>query len=472
MIIDHIYEGVISKLTAQSKIEVISNKLLSSTSNSERVLLVYSILGDLNSFPQLTKVDKSESVSIYYRNQGNKCFQSSEDFKAWQYYNLSLLHSPLNSTAYYLAVSNRSAVYYSMKKYKACLNDIDTVISMNVPQELSNRLKKRKTLCEQALLKENEKNEAHPDLNNVLSLKCSKDSRYLSASSKLEVTFSKEMGRQVIAKEDINVGEVLVDEEPYFVLLLKSQYLLACSYCLSRNLNLLPCDSCCYALYCSNECKENALKNYHAIECPLMATLFDMDFTKIELLALRTVLKARNDHSDWKSLMETIKDVEANMDNKFRGHIKQNGKWIFDSKHYATIHSLESNVKKRSVSDIFQKAVTAAVFLKFLIDHSTFLHVTDDNLGEEVKNCVAEMLLLHLMTSPTNMHGISSNIESSNGTFVEEENLASAPYGFHSLLNHSCAPNAVRFHKLGTGRMLLFALRPIKKGMQIFDNYG
>lgn len=472
MIIDHLYEGVISKLTVQSKIEAISSRLLSLSSNIERVLFVYGILSDLNSFPQLAKVDKSDTVSTYYRNQGNKCFQSSEDFKAWQYYNLSLLHAPLNSKNYYLALSNRSAVYYSMRKYRECLNDIGIVVLMNIPQELSVKLNKRQKLCEQALLKEQGQNKAHPDLNNTLSLKCSKDSRFLSASSKLEVSFTKEMGRLVLAKEDINVGEILVDEEPYFVLLLKSQYLFSCSYCLSRNLNLLPCDNCCYAFYCSNECKENALKYYHAVECPLMATLFDMDFTKIELLALRTVLKARNDHNDWESLMKTIMDVEANMNNEFRGHVKYKEKWIFDSKHYATIHSLESNVNKRSVSDIFQKAVTAAVFLKFLMDHSTFLHVTDNMLSEKVKNCVGGMLLLHLMTSPTNMHGISSNIESSNGTFVEEVSLASAPYGYHSLLNHSCAPNVVRFHKLGTGRMMLFALRPIKKGMQIFDNYG
>ncbi|CAH2043418.1 unnamed protein product, partial [Iphiclides podalirius] len=30
----------------------------------------------------------------------------------------------------------------------------------------------------------------------------------------------------------------------------------------------------------------------------------------------------------------------------------------------------------------------------------------------------------------------------------------------------------IQLNELGSGRMMLFALRPIKKGMQIFDNYG
>ncbi|CAG5033245.1 unnamed protein product [Parnassius apollo] len=429
-------------------------------------------MSELDAFPVLKKVEKSDSVSTYYRNQGNKCFQASEDFKAWQYYNLSLLHASYNSNNYCLALSNRSAVFFSMKKYKECLADIHEIFLMKYPQDLHDKLSKRQMLCQKALLKEIDDKEKHSDFKNILNMQSNRDPRYLCASTKLVVEFNEEMGRQVFAKEDIRVGEILVEEDPYFTLVLKTQYLFSCSYCLSRNLNLLPCKDCCYALYCSDECRINASKDYHNIECPLMASLFDMDFTKLELLALRTVIKARYDHNDWQSFLRTIEEAEANMNNEYRGHIKVNGEWIFDSKHYASIHTLECNIKKRSVSDIFQKSVTAVVFLKFLTEHTNFLQVQDSKLSESVRNCVAATLLLHLMTSPTNMHGISANIQSADGNFVEEQSLASAPYGFHSLINHSCVPNVVRFGKLGSGKMKLFALRPIKKGMQIFDNYG
>ncbi|KPJ15627.1 SET and MYND domain-containing protein 4 [Papilio machaon] len=471
MIIDHLYEGLLRKLTAQGKIKDISNKLLSLQSNDERVLYVYELVKDLDCFPVLNNVKKSDNVSTYYRNQGNKCFQLHENLKAWQFYNLALLHAPFNSNNYCYALSNRSIIFLELKKFEECLVDIDKVLALDYPKELQEKLLKRKEICDEKLLKNTFKNAEKSDLSEILAMKSTKDSRYLCASTKLEVLFTEQFGRQVIAKEDINVGEVLVEEEPYLTVQLKSQFILSCSYCLSRQKNLYPCDNCCYALYCSTECKNKAFKEYHAVECQLMATLYNMDFTKLELLALRTVIKSRNDHNNWADLFKTISDAEANMNNEFRGHVQVNGKWIFDSKHYATIHTLESNIDKRSVSDIFQKSVTGAVFLKFLKEDTNFLQLEDIKLYETVVKTVAGLLLLHLMTSPTNMHGITSTMET-NGVYVKEVNLASAPYGYHSLLNHSCSPNVVRYNKIGSGSMSLMVLRPIKKGMQLFDNYG
>lgn len=471
MIIDSCYEGVIAKLTSQGKIKQMSQELLFLKTNSERVIFVYKIFEDLNAFPNVTEMKKSNDLSLHYRNLGNKSFQQEEYHKAWQYYNLSLLNAPSNSENYCLALSNRSAVFFELNKYKECLQDINTFFSLNYPERITERLNNRKEMCMQALSKQKEEVEK-TDFQEFLQMKSEKDPRYVSASNKLKVLYTKEMGRHVIAKEDIKVGEVIIEENPYVTLLLKSQYLFCCNYCISRSLNLMPCDACCFCLYCSEECKEKAMKEFHAIECPLMATLVEMDFTKLELLALRTVLKARHDHKNWNDFFKTIEDAEANIGTELQGHIQVDGKWVYDSKYYAPIHTLATNLDKRSISDIFQKSVTAVVFLRFLKYNSNFLKADNEDQNEKIFKCVAGLLLLHLMTTPTNMHGISSNIESEKGTFVDEISVASAPYAFCSLINHSCAPNVVRFCKLGTGRMCVFALRPIKKGMQIFDNYG
>ncbi|CAH2092770.1 unnamed protein product [Euphydryas editha] len=471
MSIDSCYEGVIAKLTSQDKIKQISQELFSLQTNSERVLFVYKILEDLNAFPTVTKMKKNNDLSLHYRNLGNKCFEQTKYYKAWQYYNLSLLNATPNSEKYCLALSNRSAVFYELNKYKECLQDISTFFSLEFPQRLTEKLNNRKEMCNQALSKQTEGLKSD-DFQNFLEMKSEKDSRYLCASSKLKVVNTEEMGRHVIAKEDIKVGEVIVEENPYLTLLLKTQYLFCCNYCLSRSLNLLPCDECCFCLYCSKECKEKAKQEFHAIECPLMATLVEMDFTKLELLALRTVLKARHDHDNWDDLFKTIENAEANIGTELQGHVQIDDKWVYDSKYYASIHTLATNLDRRSISDIFQKSVTAVVFLRFLKFNSNFLKTENEDQSDKVFKCVAELLLLHLMTTPTNMHGISFNTESEIGTFVDEISVASAPYAFCSLINHSCAPNVVRFNKLGTGSMSVIALRPIKKGMQIFDNYG
>ncbi|XP_050347933.1 SET and MYND domain-containing protein 4 [Nymphalis io] len=470
MSIDSCYEGVIAKLTTQDKIKKMSLELLLLQTQSERVLFIYKTLESLDAFPSVQEIKKNNDTSLYYRNLGNKCFEETAYHKAWQYYNLSLLHATLNSENYCLALSNRSAVFYELNKHKECLQDIDKVFSLEYPVKLKEKLNNRKKMCNEAMCSSKEKE--FDKFNEYLKMKSDKHSTYLCASNKLEVLISKEMGRHVIAKEDIKVGEVIVEEDPYFILLLKDQFLFSCNYCLSRSLNLLPCDGCCFCLYCSNECKAKAWKEFHNIECSLMATFVKMDFTKLELLALRTVLKARHDHNNWKDLFKTIEDAEANVDTGLHGHVKIDDKWIYDSKYYASIHTLATNEERRSISDIFQKGLTAAVFLRFLQKNTKFLKTENEQEYEKVNECVAGLLLLHLMTSPTNMHGISSIAATKEGKCVDEISLASAPYAFCSLFNHSCAPNIVRFSKLGSARMFVFALRPIKKGMQIFDNYG
>ncbi|XP_026756125.2 SET and MYND domain-containing protein 4 [Galleria mellonella] len=473
MSIDSCYESVIAKLTADNRIKEISQKLLSFTQNDERVLYVYGILGSLDAFPDLISVSKSEDVSLHYRLLGNQHYGRKENYTALQYYNLSLLYAPIGSVCYSVALSNRSAVFLSLRKYDECLKDVEKVFKCEFPANLNNKLIKRKETCLNNLVNKNEQNghKENPEIKKILSLEGPKDPRYVCASAKLEVVYNEKMGRHVVAKEDIKVGEVLVEEEPYLVILLSSQYLVCCNYCLSRSMNLLPCHKCCYVLYCSEACRENAWKEYHKIECSLMPMLLHMEFTKLEWLALRTVIKARNEHKNWTDLFKTIEEAE-NSNLEYKGHVKVNDKWVYDSKNYVSIHTLSSNIDKRSISDIFQKSVTAAVFLDMLFKYTNFLDSEDIDVKVKAKQCVAGNLLHHIMTVPINMHGIESTKQSANGNYVDEINIASGAYAYHSLLNHSCSPNVVRINKLGSTLMSLIALRPIKKGMQIFDNYG
>lgn len=471
MIIDSVYESIIKKLTTEGRIQDISLELRNKDNNDDRVLYVYKIFDDLNFFPNTLDVKKCENASSQYRNLGNQCYTKKELYKAWQYYNLSLMYAPLNSESYCVALSNRSAVLFALDKYEGCLQDIDLCFSYTYPEKLKHKLLKRKELCIEAVNKM-EKKDDKAKIKDILLFKNLVSEQYVGASTKLAVASTREMGRHVIAKEDIKVGELLVEEQPYSQIISKDQMLFACNHCLLRNPHLIPCQYCCFALYCSEECRGNSFKEYHSIECPLMPTLIDMSFTKLELLALRIVIKARNDHNDWKSLYKTIEEAEFHKDTEYHGHIKVGDKWVYESKYYTSIHTLATNFDKRSISDIFQKSVTAAVFLKFLLDKTSFLEAVDDEEQNEICQCVAGMLLLHIMTVPTNMHGITGNIDNGEGKYISELNISSGAYAFHSLLNHSCAPNVVRFMELGSSKMKLFALRPIKKGMQIFDNYG
>lgn len=51
----------------------------------------------------------------------------------------------------------------------------------------------------------------------------------------------------------------------------------------------LPCPSCDRVAFCGEPCRKSALKSYHAVECPLLPTLFAAGVSITCLLALRIV---------------------------------------------------------------------------------------------------------------------------------------------------------------------------------------
>lgn len=471
MLIDSLYEKVLSKLLEDGKVTDISNKLQELSSIAEKAMYVDTLMKELNLLPTLITVAKSEKVSSHYRILGNESFKVHNDYIAWQYYNLSLLFAPLQTENYIFAVANRSAVLCALKKYGDALYDIDVVRSIpNYPSQLTSKLLKRRQSCEVGLLTQrlSDYKLKRREIEDNLKFRHPTHANYLCASSVLQVVSNETMGRHVIATEDIAPGEVIAKESPYFPLLLRSQTLFSCSNCMSRTANLYPCSHCCFTFYCSKECNKNAWEDYHRIECPILPTLYDMKFTKIELLALRTVIKARLEHKDWESFYKMLEEADLRVNTPLQGHVFKKGTWIYSSKYYQSIHTLSTNVEKRSISDIFQKAVTAVAFLHLLEGYTDFFKDKDDRSYR----CIAKLLLQHIMTSPTNMHTISSNCEDEIGNVMNEISLGSAPYAFLSLINHSCAPNVVRYTKLGLTETMLIALRPIKKGMQLFDNYG
>lgn len=472
--IDDCYREVIRRLTDRGKIQEVSSHLLSLKTFHEKVLYIYKVLKDLTFLPIVRGNPKDNDVAIYYRNLGNKYFSQHKNYEAWQAYNLSLLYAEGASEHFIYAVSNRSAVFFALENFEACLEDINFVFSTAFPEKLRKKLNERKRKCR--LFIEQAKADFKVDLNagkiaEILQIKGNRDEKYVCASSKLKVVYTKEMGRHVVANEYIKPGEVLAIEDPYLTVLLKSQFLFCCAYCLSRSMNLYPCLNCTYTLYCSVECRENAYNKYHLAECGLLPSVISMEFTKLEWLSLRTLIRSRTDQEDWYDMFKLVLEADARKNTDLWGCVQVGDKWLFDSKYYDSIHTLETNFEKRSNSDIFQKCVSAAVLTHFLVVLH-FLKNDVEILGGKAREYVTDLLLRHMMTAPTNMHGISANMENAEGNFVEECQIASGAYAFHSLLNHSCAPNVARCVTLGTAQMKLVAIRPIKKGAQIFDNYG
>lgn len=93
----------------------------------------------------------------------------------------------------------------------------------------------------------------------------------------VEVKFSYQKGRYMIAKRDIGQGQVLMKEKP-FISAIDNRYLMShCSLCTKNVVDcFIPCDQCTKAVFCSSECKTNAWESFHKYECGFLDLLTKM----------------------------------------------------------------------------------------------------------------------------------------------------------------------------------------------------
>ena len=88
-------------------------------------------------------------------------------------------------------------------------------------------------------------------------------------SSKVEVSWTDNLGRHVVARDAIKPGEVIAVDTAIVRILSPDKNSTNCSHCLALMVRILPCPTCCLARFCSSQCKEAALKSYHRYECKL-----------------------------------------------------------------------------------------------------------------------------------------------------------------------------------------------------------
>lgn len=233
-----------------------------------------------------------------------------------------------------------------------------------------------------------------------------------------------------------------------------------CINCLDENsLNLIPCPFCTNAMFCSQKCFNRANDEYHRFECPISDYLL-VHFNKIHLSALRVSLKAIKSFESINGMVEFCRENDnSNVTTFSFNHTRNFG----PVERYKQVHCLATNQDKRKPSDLFQRATIAAVLYNQLLQHT---ELTDILSSSESKSAFLEILFRHLQTSATNFHTLGL----AETPTMEGIDYANGAYPFCSLLNHSCAPNICR---MSIGRkMMVFTLRVIKQGEQLFDNYG
>ncbi|KAK3911325.1 Annexin B9 [Frankliniella fusca] len=510
---DTIFERLLDALKVGDRVVVTSHLFFEYKTNSERVALAYQLLEEENLLPTLEKSSgKSHKISEDLRKEGNRAFQKVQNLLAMQYYNRSLAAAPLNSKEYSLAIGNRSAVNWALGFYEACLCDIKQAFQTGYPEELRYKLLERQVKCclnlgrkieaasalkelEAQLKKEPEEKQNqhegslkafHEELENLQNRLCStadcpESSKTIwmvgcterpsvsyganeeieCASNCIALKYSDEKGRHLIATKYIRPGDVLLVEKPFASILLPKSMASHCYNCLARCLSPVPCLQCSQVLFCNEKCRSEAWERFHSIDCSL-APIISKRVGQMGLLALRVLLVASDKGKRVQQLFEEVENQRDSPDPRTRG-FNENG--LYGSTDYWPIFYLVGHTERRSNADLFRRSVTAACLLHCLEKFSDFF---GNNVEDNLYFFCGGILLQHLQSLPCNAHEVSE-MRVNCGAFESQE-IGAAAYATLSLLNHSCDPNVVR-HSYGDWAALR-AIRPIKQGEEILDNYG
>ncbi|PNF40471.1 hypothetical protein B7P43_G14343 [Cryptotermes secundus] len=227
-------------------------------------------------------------------------------------------------------------------------------------------------------------------------------------------------------------------------------------------------------MYCSEECRTSSWINNHYIDCPLLGVLQKLEIGKMGFLALRIIIKVCKGQN-LASLLKSVED-ESRGSERNKGF---NNNGTYSSSNYRPIYWLVENTEKRSVGDLFRRAVMAACILNCLETMTDFFPIdaTSSSESSHQKLLVGGLLLRHLQNLPCNAHEVSELVRIEAGNDKEgvpiwkSIEIGAAAYAMLSLLNHSCDPNVVR-HSYQGDTAVLRAISLVAKGEQVLDNYG
>jgi SET and MYND domain-containing protein 4 len=184
---------------------------------------------------------KSQELSNLYRNSGNDHYIQKLYREALKDYNKALSHAE-SDVQKSLICENRSAVYFEVKRYKECLENIAMVKVHGFPQKELAKLVEREEKCRKCMESEEPKENPAADFFK-LSYKANEKIPFIIEG--IEQRKSKQFGIHLITNIDLKTGDIIAIEDPFLKLVTRKHYHERCANCLDHNFfNLIPCDDC------------------------------------------------------------------------------------------------------------------------------------------------------------------------------------------------------------------------------------
>lgn len=240
-----------------------------------------------------------------------------------------------------------------------------------------------------------------------------------------------------------------------------------CTHCLkSNNFNLIPCNQCSVAMFCTKDCI-NARKNFHKYECKIMTPIINIlcDEGRLPWISLRLLLMTLMYYPDMHELAKMMSDIQKT---KFQF---KNFNYLAATGPEYIQYVLNLAMKQPCDDEEHEEVHKMCTLIVNLLAKRT-------ELKTKVYRTHHKQLLLDILTRFFYINMANNFVLVSYPTWLEKsdtlrhELFGSALYPFTSLINHACVPNLkVKFIGESNSKVMIYVTRPIKAGDQLFITY-
>lgn len=400
----------------------------------ESLLETYKIGKSIKTF-----VQKSDQISIQLCREGDNSL-ASNCYTAMKCYNKSICHAPTDSNSLANGYSKRSALYFEWKEWKKSLENIEMSRKcIKFPDTLKIELDKREKICIK-MIKEKKSypnNTKHETKQSYEKLSYPKHEKVPFVANCVELAENKEYGRHIIAKRDLNVGDVIGIDTAFIAILTNDYIYSRCTFCLSENsYNLIPCNKCTRAMFCNEKCRDAAFSSFHKFECCVIDGIYDT-FMPTEIIALRLVLKLFANHEELEKIKLFVSREDANSMNVFK--IDHNCSSI--SEHYKAIYSLLSHSLERTNELMFSFTFVASLIIIVMKNCPEIRELFKDS---QLRGLFYRLLLHHIQSTECNSSTLNHFANPSKTRLMDDYGLGIFP--FVCMFNHECISNVTGFN--------------------------
>lgn len=464
--IDLIMDELIDKVVKSVKLEKkILTEFQKAKTNAQKVDIVENVLKNLGiEIPSIIATKKDDQKAIQFSRSGDKWLaRKTNNFDALVNYNESICFAENLPRSEILShnYAQRARIYFEWKLWKICLKNIEFARNAaGCSDQLLETLLKLENECTQHIKLDGSLDTDVKKMYTPL-LSFTAHSKIPFIAECLDIRENKQYGRYIITHKQLQPGQIIAIEEKYFNVLIPKMRYQRCANCLEENaLSLFPCKYCTGAMFCTPKCFNSAQNSFHQYECPIIDYLHE-NFDRFHLCAVRATIMAFLSYKTVDKLIEGVQladrsePVTAFTINHKKKSVQQK---------YLQIHTFPTKQEQRHWYDLIGTAIPTVLLYKQLLAHTKFADILTCNISSIIK----ELIFKHLQISRMYFHSLSS---ADRQYRIGGGGLrGSGAYPFCSLINHACTPNILRI-PFGT-KMIVFVLRPIKIGEQLFDNYG